>query len=270
MGTKAVDGSSLHILDDVGALGEVDEGGGAHALAHDLLVVTSINRDGVDTHSLCVLQGKGTETTTGTDNGDGLTSAHASLLETLVDGDTGAQDGGNGGEIAALGYPCNVGSLGDGVLLEGTVDRVAGEEGLRAEGLVGLLAEVAGKAGAVQPLRQLLEKNWRVKEGSRADLDADLVANLDVLDERTGLDNGTSTLVATDKGNLDGQGPVALHGVEVGVADTGVLDVDEDLIGTGLLDIDLLVDRALADGLDDLGHLLLGNLGSRHGDDVRG
>jgi hypothetical protein len=29
--------------------------------------------------------------------------------------------------------------------------------------------------------------------------------------------------------------------VEVGVADAGVLDVDEDLIGTGLLNGDLLV-----------------------------
>lgn len=153
VGTKAVLGSGLHILDDVGALGEVDESSGAHALAHGLLLIAGIDGDGVNTHSLSVLQGKGAETTTGTNDGNGLTGAHTRLLDTLVDGDTGAEDGSDGGKIAALGYPCNVGGLSDGVLLEGTVDRVAREEGVGAERLVSLLAEVAGKARAVQPLR---------------------------------------------------------------------------------------------------------------------
>lgn len=40
----------------------------------------------------------------------------------------------------------NVGSFGNAVLLEGAIDSVAGEEGLGAEGLIGLLAEVAGQA----------------------------------------------------------------------------------------------------------------------------
>ena len=42
--------------------------------------------------------------------------------------------------------------FGDAVLLEGAVDRVAGQQGVWAEGLVGLLAEVAGEAGTVDPL----------------------------------------------------------------------------------------------------------------------
>lgn len=45
-----------------------------------------------------------------------------------------------------------MGGFSDGVLLESTVDRVAREEGFGAEGLVALLAETAGKAGAVEPL----------------------------------------------------------------------------------------------------------------------
>lgn len=45
-----------------------------------------------------------------------------------------------------------MGALDDAVLLEGAVDGVAGEEGAGAEGLVGGLAEVAGEAGAVDPL----------------------------------------------------------------------------------------------------------------------
>lgn len=106
----------------------------------------------------------------------------------------------------------------------------------------------------------------------QTDLDTDSITNLDIGDKRSGLHDITSTLVATDKRLLDGQGPVTLHGVEIGVADTGVLDIDEDLIGTGLGNVDLLVDGKLADLLDHLGHLLLGDLRGRHDDDddVRG
>lgn len=67
-------------------------------------------------------------------------------------------------------------------------------------------------------------------------------ADLDIVDELTALDDNTGTLVATDEGQLDGDGPVAHHGVQVGVADTRELDVDENLIRTGLGDGDLLVD----------------------------
>lgn len=47
-----------------------------------------------------------------------------------------------------------MGGFADGVLLEGAVDGVAGQEGFGAEGLVGLLAEVALEAGAVEPLEE--------------------------------------------------------------------------------------------------------------------
>jgi hypothetical protein len=42
----------------------------------------------------------------------------------------------------------------------------------------------------------------------------------------------------------------------ISVADTGELDVDEDLIGAGLSNGDLLVDRGSTSLLDDLGPLL--------------
>lgn len=47
--------------------------------------------------------------------------------------------------------------------------------------------------------------------------------------------------MAANEGEFGGEGPVALDGVEVGVADTGVFDINEDLVRTGLLDGDLLV-----------------------------
>jgi len=48
------------------------------------------------------------------------------------------------------------------------------------------------------------------------------------------------------------------------VADTGVLDVDQDLVGAGLGDGNLLVDDGTAGLLDDLRPLHLWDLGSRH------
>lgn len=50
--------------------------------------------------------------------------------------------------------------------------------------------------------------------------------------------------MATDEGHLYGEGPVTVLGVEIGVADARVLDIDEDLIGAGLLDVNLLVDAS--------------------------
>lgn len=108
----------------------------------------------------------------------------ARLLQALVDSDTGAQDGCNRSEIALLGNAGNVGSLCNGVLLEGTVDGVSGEKRLGAQRLVGCLAEVAGQAGTVQPF------------------DTSMVTNLDIGDEVTNSYNYTGTFVATDEGEL--------------------------------------------------------------------
>jgi len=116
-----------------------------------------------------------------------------------------------------------VNGLGDGILLERTVDGVTGEESLSTERLIGVLAVRAAQARTVQPL------------------DTDLLADLDILDKLAASDNNTGTLVATNKRQLGVEGPVTLPGVEIGVADTGELDVDEDLIGTRLLNRNLLV-----------------------------
>ena len=95
--------------------------------------------------------------------------------------------------------------------MERTVDGVTGEESLSTERLVGVLAVRAAQARTVEPL------------------DADLLADLDILDKLAASDNNTGTLVATNKRQLGVEGPVTLPGVEIGVADTGELDVDEDV-----------------------------------------
>lgn len=178
----------------------------------------------MDAHGLCVLDGNAAEAAAGADNGDCLAGADLRLLDALVDGDAGAQDGRDGLEVGALGDAGDVGGLCDGVLLERAVDGVARQQGLFAQRLVAVLAVGAAEARAVEPL------------------DAGEVANLNVVDERAAGDDDTGTLVAADEGQrLCGQRPVAHHGVEVGVADARVLDVDEDFIGAGLLDGDPLV-----------------------------
>jgi len=50
--------------------------------------------------------------------------------------------------------------------------------------------------------------------------------------------------VASNKRELGRQWPVTIDGVEIRVADTGVLDVDENLIRAWLLNWDLLIDNS--------------------------
>ena len=66
------------------------------------------------------------------------------LFQTLVDGDSGAEDRRNGSQVTFLGDAGNVSSFGNAVLLEGTVDRVSREKWFRAKGFVCLLAKVTG------------------------------------------------------------------------------------------------------------------------------
>jgi hypothetical protein len=165
VGTKAIGSGLLDVSDDILARGKVDESLGTELFGtHLLLLVTCVDGNGAKTHGLCVLASQGTETTSSTDDGDVLTRLSTGLLKTLVDGDTGTENWGNRGQVAPLGDACYVSGLSNAVLLEGTVDGVAGKKGLGAQWLISLLAEVAGEAGAVKPF------------------DTGLVANLDVVD----------------------------------------------------------------------------------------
>ena len=135
MWTKSVFGIGLDLLDEVLAVLEVDVLVCAELLTHIRLLVSAIDGEDVKTHGLGVLASEGTESTAGTDDGDGLAWAGARLLESLVDGDTGAENWSHGGEVNALWNAGYVGGFADGVLLEGTVNGVAGEDGLWAEWL---------------------------------------------------------------------------------------------------------------------------------------
>jgi hypothetical protein len=126
-----------------------------------------------------------------------------------------------------------------------------------------LHAEVAGKAGTVDPL--VLGLVMPIEdEMMHTYLDANVVTNIDFSDEFTTSNNDTSTFVTTNKRKFGWQGPVAVQCVEICVADTGVLYVDEDFIRCRLGNGNLLVLEWTASLLDDLGPLHLGDLRSRH------
>jgi len=245
---ETIRGSSLDIGNNVLGLGKVDEGLSTERQAQLLLLLATINGNGVDAHSLSVLNSNGTETTTSTDNSKRLAGPDTGLLDTLVDSDTGAENGRDGLEVTLLGDASNVDSLSDSVLLERAIDGVTGKKSLSTERLVGVLAVRAAQARTIEPL------------------DTNLLANLDILDKLAAGDDNTGTLVATNKGQLGVEGPVALPGVEISVADTGELDVDENLIGTRLLNGNLLVLDGTSGLLEDLSPLLGRNLGSGHFD----
>ena len=74
--------------------------------------------------------------------------------------------------------------------------------------------------------------------------------------------------MTTDERRLRWDGPVALRGVEVGVADTGALHLDETLAGLeilGLRDGDLLDLERRTGRADDGGLHGLGDVVGRHG-----
>jgi hypothetical protein len=110
------------------------------------------------------------------------------------------------------------------------------------------LAESAREAGVVQPF----------DANSLADL-ADVIGN-----EFTSCNHNTGTFVTTDKGKLGWDGPVTINGMEIGVADTRVFNVDEDFLRARLCNWDLLVLKRATDLVDDLSPLLGWDLWSRH------
>lgn len=78
-------------------------------------------------------------------------------------------------------------------------------------------------------------------ESEIAHLDASVISNLNLLNKLAARDDDTGSLMASDQGQLGLQRPVTVEGVEVGMADAGVFDIDEDLVRTWLLDRNFLV-----------------------------
>lgn len=133
--------------------------------------------------------------------GDGVLEAVRKRL--TRGGDLESESLGNGSEVT---------SVGDGVLLEGSVDRVARGLRVTAGSLLALAADLTVQARVSEPL------------------DSDGVPDL----ERGGSvvgdgDDATCSLVASDERKLGRSGPISLERVKIGVADSGVLLVDGEI-----------------------------------------
>lgn len=165
MGSETILSSSLNIADDVLAAHKIDVVLSTKLGGHSFLLLTTINGNDFETHRLRVLASERPKSTSSADNCNCLTRSCSRLLQSLVDSNTGAENGCNGFEIALLGNTGNVCGLGDAVLLECSVDCVAGKEGLCAEGLVCLLAERALQAGTIDPLFCLSDSLFEDFEG---------------------------------------------------------------------------------------------------------
>lgn len=215
MRAHAIRRRGLHILDEILALGEIAENVRAELLRHLLLLLAPVDGDDAEAHGLGVLARQRAQPSSGADDGDGLARSRSGLLEAFVDGDACAKDGSDLVEGHIFGDAGDVGGFADGVLLEGAVDGVAGEEGFGAERFVGLLAEVAGEAGAVEPLGGGRSASAGVVRGGFMDryLDTGVVSDLNVLDQFPACYDDAGTFVAADKGKLGGQRPVTVEGV---------------------------------------------------------
>lgn len=92
---------------------------------HLLLLVTTVNGNDSKTHCFCVLAGKGTKTSTSANNSDVLPWASSRFLQSFVDCNTCTENWSNGVKLYVFGYSCNMGGLGNTVLLESSIDGVA-------------------------------------------------------------------------------------------------------------------------------------------------
>ena len=82
---------------------------------------------------------------------------------------------------------------------------------------------------------------------------ADSVALLDDRDARAQRDDTTDRFVAGNEREFGLEGPVAVGGVEIGVADAAGFGLDQDLAGTGRRNVQLLEHQRLAELFDDGG-----------------
>ena len=156
-------------------------------------------------------------------------------FESLVDRDTGTEDGRDFQRIDVVGDPRRVGGVDQHVAAEASVDAVAAVLLALAQRLPAGTAVLAAAACRPQP---------RV---------ANLVAELQIGDTRAERNDGAVTLVAGDEWRLRLDGPITMRGMQIGVAHAGGLQLDQYLAGSGAGQFDLADAQRGAELSDDGG-----------------
>ena len=161
------------------------------------------------------------------DDGDLLAGARAPVAQRGVGGDAGAQQRRGDVELDALGDADHE------VLGHDDVGGVAalGDGAVAVDGAVG--AGVAGEAVLLLALQAVDALAAGVDHAA----DADAVADGVLGDFRADLGDDAGDLVAGDQRVLL-RAPVAADGVDVGVADAGVLDLDQDVVRANVAALD--------------------------------
>ncbi|MGY4623547.1 hypothetical protein ACVWY3_001303 [Bradyrhizobium sp. USDA 4486] len=153
----------------------------------------------------------------------------------LVGGDAGAQDRRDGGEIDRHRQLGGEGDRGDDIFGEAAVHAVAGVVLVLAQRLPAGLAIFASHARIVQPG------------------DTDGIADPQTLHAGPERGDDAGSLMAGNEGRHRLHRPVAVGGVQVGVADAARFDLDQDLARTGLRHRHILDHQRLAELFDDGG-----------------
>src|SRR4051812_991907 len=171
MGTQASGSSGLNVFDEVLGLGEIDVGldkisAQAHTkaeqrmilylstelLAHTSLLISTINSNNAQSHSLGILLSQRAKTTPSTNNSNSLARLRTRLLKSLVNSNTGTENWCNSIKGDLLWQLGHMRRLTNSILLEGTVNRISRELSIRTQRFIRGLAELACQARSIQPL----------------------------------------------------------------------------------------------------------------------
>ena len=228
------DVGAAEVADGVGGVlgGGVDRVGGAELAGESELLVDDVDGDDGAAGDASVLEGEVAEAADAED-ADELAGADAADLDRLVGGDAGAGEGGGVGGGDAVGDASDEGGVGADVLGEAAVGAVARVDLALAERLPAGDAGLALAAGPAEP-----GDGDEVALGDAGDAGADALDDADAF-------------VAGDEGGLGLDGPVAVGGVDVGVAQARGDGAHEDLAGADLGDGPLLDDEGGVEFVDD-------------------
>mmetsp|Transcript_76980 Transcript_76980/g.168267 ORF Transcript_76980/g.168267 Transcript_76980/m.168267 type:complete len:407 (+) Transcript_76980:307-1527(+) len=201
----------------------VDEAVAAQSLHGVLLLVLSkVDSADLQAHGLGVLASDVAETTAGTHDGDPLSCFCLRLLQSLVGGDTGTEDGCCLNERQAIRDLAHIGGLSQGVFRKAALSRKPSLVLLTADSLPAREAVVASTTGVVQP-------------GV-----SDTVTDSQSGHPLTKFDDDTRTLMTRNDGEFGFHMPIAITHVKIGVADTRADDLDQDLSVARLWDGNIL------------------------------
>lgn len=212
----------------------VDRQAGTELARQFQLGVVDVDGGDVQAHGPGVLHGDVAEAA---DAGDRhpLAGARVGLLEPLVDGDAGAEDRRDFSEFDVFRQNSDVVRVGQYVFGIAAVHRVAGVLLALAEGLPAGQAVLAAAAGGVQPG------------------DADPVAFLHSGHSAAHRGDVADAFVTGNERQRRLHRPVALGGMQVGVADAGGFDLHQYLPGAGQRNLDFLDPQRRAVGVHDRG-----------------